>query len=958
VVQLKDPRYAANIVYTVRGHAEAPPVTAAIGTSISGKVVRQDGKAIDAEIQVNAVNSGPNGSTPIPTKVAADGTYTITGIAPGSYTVSASTSTKNGALLEWVDPMPVKVTATIEAPGAAPDLVLTTGGIVTGSVLDADTKKPLAYVGIIIQGTVHPDYARTVNLRTGADGKFAARVWIGKVDVTTFNEPDDYICNTYLQKLTVTTVPDQALTLDPIFLKRAPPVSGTAVDDSGKPVPNVVLQTQEYGNGSGITFPAVTTNENGDFSIHHMIPGSFWFDAGVDWSVVSPTTFTVPLTSPIKLVLKKNATADILGTVIDTTNAPVAGVEVSFNLSHDTIIGYQIGNQVTVTTGSDGVYTVPNAPADSSKVRRATVTKNGYVLKGGGDVSASNGKVIVSPIVMAQLGGKVIGTVYNGLGKPVADAWVSCPDSGKDAVPVQTDASGHFELTNIAVGTVNLYAAKGLFFSQSTLQSSVTPAKRSVRLPAVPTAPIGPPNLSKATALLTQNINSQTAMKDHENEREMRDQAAHIIAEASPNAAVSFILSTSSISTWDLAQIVSARTDSDPLGIASWALLPIKRMSDNNGRANVAASIGLAVAPYDAAAAAPYYDIATQYIHFDHLDQGSIMDATSLTALAYILNRPEADGDYAKVSAAYAELIKKSKTDPGMAYIADWLPNNLAKIIALGNVDKAIAMISAQSSSNRYDNVPGIIPELVKPAPASAMKLYRWVAKETESANPPWIRESALCFVLPIIYKTDPRGAIAQAHAITDADTQAVALTDLADIMPIAEADPLYLEAQEKGTGQNGNGYSPACIANHAWQRDQVLGRQLFKTAFTKFVANTAKSHQMYDPKPSYSDFAYYYSRIDPGYCRILLESQFAKNNGDASQYYGGDSAEADVAAMCAIDINRAVEMAGKIKVGYASYGAGLKPAQYLLLTPQQRGAIPFSQWVNNSDWVPGTPSN
>jgi hypothetical protein len=957
-VELNDPRFVINSVMSEKGAAAAPPLTAVAGTSISGKVIREDGKAIGSVIRVTAAMDGMyNGISPI-AKVASDGTYKLTGITAGSYMVGLLTSQDNTGIADWAVPTPVNVTATIETPGAAPDLVLTAGGIITGSVLDADTKKPIPDVDVTIQNNSYANIMQSVHSETDADGKFTVRVWAGKVVEYTINEPNDYVPDPNSQQRKVTSVAGQTVTMDPILLKHSVVVTGVAVDDSGKPVSNITLTTQKVQqDGVWLYIPPTTTSsDTGAFSIHRLVPGSFWIDPGLDWSVVSPKSFTVPTVSPIKLVLKKNATVAIQGTVVDTSNVPVAGVDIAFVLDHDTAPGYRMGNQVDVTSGPDGKFTLPDAPVDSTMVQRSTVTKNGYVFKSGGDISASSGQVIVSPIVVAQLGGKVNGIVYNGLGKPAAKAWVFCPDSGSDAVPVQTDDAGRFELSNLVVGSVTIDAAKGLFFSRSSVQASISSAKSIVRLPSVPSASVGTASLTKAIVMLTKNINDQAAKKNRMDDGGMRDEAAHIIAEVSPDAAVSFILSTSSISTWDLDRIVSARTDSDPIGIANWAQVPIKRMSDNNGRGMAAVRIGLAVASYDAVAAQPYYDLAAQYIPLDHLDQGSIMNAMRLTALAYALHRPEADNDYAKVSAALDGLIKNSKNDSNPYSSADWLPQNLATTLALGNVDKAIAMLEAQPINNRYNYVSLIVSELVKPNPRGALAVYHWIAQDTASNNMQWAEERALCLVLPIIYKTDPKGAVVQAHSIGDASTEAQALSELADLMPLAAAGPLYREAEQKSVYQFGMGYTPACVAYHAWQRDQVLGAKLFNLAYMKFTAASAKAHQP-GMGPSYSDFAFYYSHIDPALSRILVEEQFAKDNLGSNPNYGGDSAQADVAAMCAIDINRAIEMAGTIQ-DQSCYYAGLKPAQFVLLTPQQRNEIPFSQWGNNSDWTPGMPSN
>jgi hypothetical protein len=791
VVQIKEHGYAAAIATTIPGASEAPPLTATLGTSISGQVVRQDGKPIEVGTQVfTDPMLGDSAHTVIQTaKVSADGSYTIADITPGSYYVDASRPVKKGAPSDWASPIPVKVTATIDIPGVAPDVVLPAGGIITGTVLDADTKKPMADINVSIEDPTIADFMRAAYVKTGQDGKFIARVWIGKVNVNTNSVADGFPSDTYSEQVTVTTVADQTVTLDPILLKHSLVATGVAV---------------------------------------------------------------------------------------------------------------------------------------------------------------------------AALGGRVDGVVYDGQGKPAAGAWVCSADCEGDAVVVaQADTNGHFELSNLIIGNVTLYSAKGLFFSLSTAAAAVTPDKSSVKLSALPTAPIGSPNLSRVTEMLAQQINSEMAVKPYFSEGEMRDNAAHIIAEASPDAAVNFILSTSSISTWNLGNIVSAKIDSDPVGTASWALLPLKRMSDNIGRGQTAATIGLAVAPYNAVAAAPYYDIAVQFIPLDHFDKSSICDAMRLTTLAYILQKPEADSDYAKILAGLDILLKDSKNDPSMSGLSDWLPGSLAQIIALAGFDKALAMLTLYPSKfPASGSVPGLVAELVKPNPAEAMAAYHWLAKLPDSPNTVAARDAALPLVLPIIFKTDPKAAIAQARAITTADISTRLLTDFADLMPLAQAAPLYKEAENNAPDLFDSGYSPACIASHAWQRDQVLGAKLYKTAYTRFVADTADTQRVPGSGPFYSDFAFYYSRFDPACSRLLLEAHFAKSNQKPNDTYGGDSVNSDAAAMCAIDISRATEMAAAIKDKYRSYNAGLKVAQYLLLTPQQRNAIPFFHWVNYLRWVPGAPSN
>jgi 5-hydroxyisourate hydrolase-like protein (transthyretin family) len=365
-IRLNDPRYITAEVLTAKGGSDAPLLTGEAAASISGKMVRQDGKPIDDGIEVTARSSEGKGDYPIQlsAEVAADGTYTITSVPPGSYTVGAFRFTKNGSD-RWVNAAPVNVAATIATPGASPDLVIKDDGIVAGSVLDADTKQPVSNVYVIFRDISHGDSTRITDTITGADGKFTVHVWVGKSSVSIDSVPDDYIENRNTPVSKATGVGGQTVTMDPILLKRAQPVSGTVVDDSGKPVPNVVLKTQYlHGDEPWVNIPDAVTNENGGFSIRDMVPGDFFIDAGADWIVVSPKSLIVPLASPIKLVLKKSLAAAVQGIVVDTTNAPIAGVDIAFSIYHDNI--FRMRNDVYVVTGADGTYTVPDAPLDPS----------------------------------------------------------------------------------------------------------------------------------------------------------------------------------------------------------------------------------------------------------------------------------------------------------------------------------------------------------------------------------------------------------------------------------------------------------------------------------------------------------------------------------------------------------------------------------------------------------------
>lgn len=957
VINLDDPRYVESSVSTASGSTVAPPLVAAQCATITGKVVRQDGKPLGSIIHIQAEPEQRSTGYIVGhyCQTAPDGSYTITRLAPGGYRILTTIPRKLSDSI--APPMDVSIEAKLGTVNTVPDIVLPIGGTVTGSILDADTKKPVPGVQLTIYDNSSFPSSHLIGLITGADGTFTANVWTGKAIVSPYLVPDIYVSDLAAAIRHVTVTEGQVVTLAPILLERAPTVQGVATDDSGKALSNIQIQPQGVERSRwALPYPA-TSGADGAFNLRQLKPGSYWIDPGAAWNVASPKTFTVPMSSPLKVVLRRAVVTELKGTVVDTSGAPVAGANLVFSTTRELLGGYQTNNQNEAATDQSGRYSLSDVSTNPKMVQWKSCTIAGYAYRSGGETKAANGQLSITPIVMEQLGGKVSGIVYNSVNKPVEGAWVYSLDSGPAAVPVQTDAAGHFSLTGLTNGPVKIYAAKGLFSGVLTTQSSSAPANAVLHLAAAAAPVLGSSDLKLAVKMLTDNLNLQNVAPGAPGGSWFYDDPAYVIASVSLDAAVSFILPVASVNTDDLEFVVRGRLALDPVGTAQWALVPIKKMSGPYGRGKAAVYIGLAVAPYDRSAALPYYDIAAQNIHFVNLDDNSIFAAMQLTALAYALDKPEADDDYAKVSAAFTSLTAKASRDQSPPDMSEWQPQDFAAILAQGNPKLAIKLLGALPPEKCYNTVQSIVAALARPNPSAAVDFYQILAGYKDDQYKDWPEGRALCDILPILYKSDPESVLKQAHGVNQIQMRSQALTILADLMPMASAAPLYEEAEADAPSNVSASFSPACIAHHAWLRDKSLGIKLYKKASDKFNDLVSAGYSAVNG-PSSADFGFYYSPIDPAYSRMIIERRFAYDNSQNGQYFGKDGTIADCCAMAAIDINRASEMARSITDGNTRYSAGVKIAQYVLFTPEQRQTLPFASWGQPMDWTPGTEGN
>jgi 5-hydroxyisourate hydrolase-like protein (transthyretin family) len=949
-------------IFIVNGQTTTlDPITLLPGLSVVGKVVREDGKPAGG-IAVFVYRAGnTNEEADTEQETTSDGSYSISGLSLGSYIVSVPAFGNLLEPLEWVPSLPLTFTTSQAGPVKVPDILLTRGTFVTGTVVDAVTKMPVPNVVVEIQDPTPGDtQPRYVSATTDQDGRFTARVWTGTLELYVHTVPKPYVVTQPTTSKSFDVKDRTPITLDPIELIHGLTLAGTVIDQTGNVVPNLVLKMHKtyVGNDDWINVQLVTTTVDGKFIVPHLLPGTYTVDAGADWTVVSPSTIDVSSNGKIKLVLKQSLSTALQGTVVDTSGEPLAGAVLVFGTNPSQPEGSSGGGTVIATTNSDGFFTIPNAHFEPGTIQSPTVTKDGYLYQSGGDITPKGNQINISVVVMARLGGTINGIVRNGLNAPVAGAWVTCPYGIGDIRPIQTGPAGRFSFSDLTIGPVIVYASKGSYYGEVSEQAVETPTDLiTVTLSPMP-APPPASDLVGGTQMLTKVYSDFEASGEHMPARWILDLCAQILASASLNASLSFIESHSGLTTSDLQQIVPEQALQNPAAASQWGVPLIQRAKHDGQEGSVAVSLGVVVAPFDMNAAVSLYNIATKSISIVDLNEGNSADAAKLVALAYATKRPDADTMYQTILSEMKQAEADETAHNSSTADPDWPMQTLATNIALGNVPLAKQLLASMSESSRVSTTTGIVQELAALNPSGALDVFHTLDAEKDPVNGNGTYEQALCQVLPTLFASKPADAVDLAKKDASPEDRCQALVAVADLLPLTLATPLYRQAEDEAVDQEGSIATPAAIAARALLRDKSLGSELFQKAFDKVIAAPADDNSN-DPTATFAEFAFYYSQLDPAYSRMLLEGLFRKDMSSVpAQPVSFPAAAVDATAMSAIDPERALEMAASLKDPDDRMATDLMVAYFVLQSQKTRDILPFDLSSGGIEWISNIPDH
>ncbi len=353
-VRLEDPRFAQADaeIELGPGAPAAPPLVAIPGGVITGRVVlEKEGPAKGIGVFAQGIFDGYGFGA---AESAADGAYRLSPLPAGPYNVMVDDSSGRWVAVA-VQGLEVGKGQTVKAP----DLVLTTGAMVEGTVTDTGTGQPAPGVMIGSYGPHRPYSSAAVSgAKANAAGKFRLRVAPGESRIYVVDVPDGYLRGK--EDVTVTLAKGETKQVA-FHVRKGLTVTGVVVDEKGAPAPGA--QVQIVGNReSGDSDHYVSLQADGRFTLETMGVGPHTIYGTGDWRVISPEDLRLPLSGELRIVVRQLTCVPVTGRVITKAGLPVEGVKVHLMVYIPTETG-GLGEGHDLVTDAQGCFSLPEVTA-------------------------------------------------------------------------------------------------------------------------------------------------------------------------------------------------------------------------------------------------------------------------------------------------------------------------------------------------------------------------------------------------------------------------------------------------------------------------------------------------------------------------------------------------------------------------------------------------------------------
>ncbi len=444
--------------------------TARAGAMVTGRVLTPEGQPVsDATVRGYAQDNSATGKT------SPDGSYRLTGLASGSYTIEASSEQ-----LAWLAEPLHGIALTEGEVTVAPDLRVYAGAALEGTVVDAETGKPLPRASLRLYRGKVSDNASCDFRDADERGHFLFRVAPGRYALLVKDVPHGYLRRQDAQAETVDLQTGQTVNIT-VKLHKGLTLTGTLTDGQGIPaawVHGCIIMPGNGGDASGnaLRFDYwFTTDQHGHFTATGLPAGKgtlkLYSAQGKfsEWVLPVPMAIALPAKAPISVRVTHILLHTVHGRVVDARRCPLAAVTAVFQISVPSASAKEKTDYtgVTVVTGANGEYQLA-IPA-GAEIKLFSLEKRGYrsqqVLETGDQYTNLHTMVsmpvvngTIDDIVMLAISTVIHGKVCDAEGKPVPGATVVSAEVGLKARAI-TDAAGAFTLENQPGDELHLIAA-------------------------------------------------------------------------------------------------------------------------------------------------------------------------------------------------------------------------------------------------------------------------------------------------------------------------------------------------------------------------------------------------------------------------------------------------------------------------------------------------------------------
>jgi len=428
-----------------------------LGGSISGQVSDSNGDVItSADVCVSA-NENEGGDAFYQAVSNASGDYTVSGLSPGVYDVSASDcygSSRNDAPTGYGD-----VTAYATAATTGINIQLAAGTSISGYVYGGNgTSTPLDGACVYASSDAFEAGGSTA---TAADGSYTISNLDPNVHYTVYFDPScaangaQYAPENYTGVVTP-TVDDPATGID-ANVQIGGSISGQITDAKGQPITSqdICIDVNEE---SGDYFGAyATTDGSGDYSVDGLPSGTYDVQASdcdstrndVPGEVDSVAVAASQAVTGVDIQLEARAT--ISGQITDAHGNPITSEDICVNVeSTDDDYDY------SATTNNSGDYTIDGIMPDTYDVSASdcySSTRNDVPGDYGDLVLSANENATAIDIQLAAAT-TISGTVYGGAGDstPLNGACIDASGADGSSDYASTAADGTYTLSNVEPG--------------------------------------------------------------------------------------------------------------------------------------------------------------------------------------------------------------------------------------------------------------------------------------------------------------------------------------------------------------------------------------------------------------------------------------------------------------------------------------------------------------------------